>query len=157
MRPLLVQFLRARLRKSGRTSYAETRLEELETELVLLREANARLAAEQVRAGNPGRIVEQLRAVSGQVDAASSEADDAWEQLAEALVTRELLLSICTELERLGTRMRQQLEAGRTSEPVVVQLGAAHERAPGIRTGDQALALPRAAQAPLFSSATEGA
>jgi hypothetical protein len=157
MRPLLVQFLRARLRKSGRTSYAETRLEELETELVLLREENARLAAEQVRAGNPGRIVEQLRAVSGQVDVASSEADDAWEQLAEALVTRELLLSICTELERLGTRMRQQLEAGRTSEPVVVQLGAAHERSPGSRTSDHALALPRAAQAPLFSSATEGA
>jgi hypothetical protein len=157
MRPLLIQVLRARLRKSGGTSYAETRLEELEAELVLLREENARLAAEQVRAGNPGRVVEQLRAVSGQVDVASSEADDAWEQLAEALVTRELLLSICIELERLGTRMRQQLEAERTSEPVVVQLGAAHERTPGGRASEHALALPRAAQAPLFSPATEGA
>jgi hypothetical protein len=120
---------------------------------VLLREENARLAAEQVRAGNPGRVVEQLRAVSAHVDA-SSEADDAWEQMAEALVTRELVLSVSIELERLGARLRQQLEEGRTPEAVVLQLGAAHERSPGSRT-DHTLTLP-IARTPLSSSATEG-
>lgn len=109
---------------------------------MLLREENARLAAEQVRSGNPGRVVEQLRAVAAHVDAAASEADDAWEQLAEAFVTRELLVSVCSELERLGARLRQQLEAGRAPESVVVQLEAASDRLPGTRTTDHALALP---------------
>jgi hypothetical protein len=156
MRLLDIHVLRTRLRRSGAASPAQTRLEELEAELVLLREENARLAAEQVCAGNPGRVVEQLRAVSAHVDAASSEADDAWEQMAEALVTRELVLSISIELERLGARLRQQLEARRTPEPLVVQLGAAHERSPGSRTTDHVRALPRAARPPLSSPATEG-
>jgi len=155
MRPLGVHVLR-RLRRGSGTSPAQSRLEELEAELVLLREENARLAAEQVRPGNPGRVVEQLRAVSAHVDAATSEADDAWEQLAEAFVTRELLLSVCIELERLGARLRQQLEAGRTPDPVVVQLGAANERSPGGRAADRALALPLAGRPPATSSATEG-
>ena len=155
MRPFGVHVLRL-LRKGSTTTPAETRLEELEAELVLLREENARLAAEQVRPGNPGRVVEQLRAVAEHVDAAASQADDGWEQMAEAFVTRELLLSVSIELERLGSRLRQQLEAGRVSEPVVVQIGATQERPFGRRATDYALALPLAGRPAASSSATEG-
>jgi hypothetical protein len=155
MRPFGVHVPRL-LRRRGTTTPAETRLEELEAELVLLREENARLAAEQVRTGHPGRVVEQLRAVAAHVDVASSRADDAWEQMAEAQVTRELLLSVSIELERLGARLRQQLEAGRSPEPVVVQIGAAQERSFGRRATDHSLALPLAGRPPASSSATEG-
>jgi hypothetical protein len=135
-------------------SSAETRLEELEAELVLLREENARLAAEQVRPGSPGRVVEQLRAVAAHVDTATSQADDAWEQMAEAFVTRELLLGVSLELERLGARLRQQLEAGRAPGPIVVPLSSTHERAS--RVPEHTLALPLAGRTPASSSTTEG-
>ena len=44
--------------------------------------------------------------------------------MAEALVTKELLLSVGIELEQLGGRLRQQLAAGPSAaEPPVFQLG----------------------------------
>jgi hypothetical protein len=149
--------LRARFRAGGVPTTAERRLEELEAELVLLREENARLAAQQVRPANPGRVVEQLRAVPATPEARESEADDAWEQMAEALVTRELLLSVSIELERLGARLREQLEPGtpRTA-PVVLHLEPAGEGLPRLHPSDSPFAIPVGARNDTFSSATEG-
>jgi hypothetical protein len=157
MQRIRVNVLRARLGTSGATSSVEQRLEELEAELVLLREENARLAAEQARPANPGRVVEQLRAVSAAPDARESEADDAWEQMTEALVTRELLLGVCVELERLGGRLREKLESGHTvPEPHVFQFGPANKSSPGAQPGAASLAVPMGSHPRTSSSASEG-
>ena len=160
MRRTRANVLRARLATGGATSTTEQRLEELEAELVLLREENARLAAEQVRPANPGRVVEQLRAVSAVPDtreSRESEADDGWEQMAEALVTKELLLSVGIELEQLGTRLRQQLAAGPSAaEPPVFQLGPAGERQQRLHSSDVLHAIPMGSRSGSSSSASEG-
>jgi hypothetical protein len=157
MQRIRVNVLRARLRPSGAASPVEQRLEELEAELVLLREDNARLAAEQARPANPGRIVEQLRAVSAVPTSREVEADDAWEQMTEALVTRELLLGVCVELERLGARLRERLESGHSvPEPAVFQLGPAGNGSPGLPSPDASLAVPRGTRPRTSTSASEG-
>ena len=157
MRRTCANVLRARLATGGATSTTEKRLEELEAELVLLREENARLAAEQVRPANPGRVVERLRAVSAVPDTRESEADDGWEQMAEALVTKELLLSVGIELEQLGGRLRQQLAAGPSAaEPPVFQLGPAGERQQRLHPTDVLHAIPIESRTVSSSSASEG-
>jgi hypothetical protein len=86
------------------------RLEEIESELALLREENARLKVRQERRGGRSvheRVRELLPAAHGQ----EADADEPWELLAQCLMLRDGLLDACREIE-LGMReTRRRLDA----------------------------------------------
>lgn len=102
---------------------AEPLLGNVEAELILLREENARLKMERHSGPEVAALVETVRGVAAAAavveDAAAALAEDkndeAWDVLTEAMVMREVLLDVCGEIERcmlaLQNRMRP-LETG---------------------------------------------
>ncbi|HEU4703944.1 MAG TPA: hypothetical protein VFS37_15795 [Conexibacter sp.] len=104
--------LRELLRVSGGSDdmAPDEQLEELEREVALLREENARLKlAREHAADRP--LNERLRAAfaSAQSDP-EADGEDPWEVLTECMLLRETMLDACRELERGAAELRIRLE-----------------------------------------------
>jgi len=89
---------------------AAEQLGELEREVALLREENARLKLARERAGNRP-VNERVRAAlppprSGE----EADGEDPWEVLTEGMLLRDALLDACDELERGARELRMRLE-----------------------------------------------
>lgn len=89
---------------------------DLEAELALLREDNARLKAAQHRPADLGSVLEKVRALPGGrqpvAEAVPGQAgDDVTQMLAEGLVLRDSLLAVCTELSASITSLEVRLRA----------------------------------------------
>jgi hypothetical protein len=107
-------------------------LDELEREVALLREENARLKVARERAGERP-IDERVRGALLALDRdPTGDGDEPWELLTECMLMRDSLLDACRELER-GAR-----ELGRRLESIVP--GAEGSPAPDPRRHPAALA-----------------
>jgi len=102
--------LRRLIRASGgdETAVAE-QLDELEREVALLREENARLKLARAQAGNRP-VNERVRATFDLPQDDASDDEDPWEILTECMLLRETLLDACRELERGAGELRTRLE-----------------------------------------------
>lgn len=99
-----------RLAATDDDTAATAQLEELEREVALLREENARLKVARMHADE--RLVnERVRALfAAQRTEDTSDGEDAWEVLTECMLLREVLLDACRELERGAGELRTRLE-----------------------------------------------
>jgi len=107
---------RARLRgwlrvSSGERDTAATeQVEELERELAILREENARLKVAREHAGDRPvneRVRAAFLALRGEEDPTG---DGPWEVLTECMLLRDGLVDACRELERGAAELRARLE-----------------------------------------------
>lgn len=78
-------------------------IEQLEADIALLREDNARLRLAQARPSDPGRLIERLRVAaetSPYSDPRDAESlrDETWQQLADAVLVRNMLIDVCAEI-----------------------------------------------------------
>jgi uncharacterized small protein (DUF1192 family) len=101
----------------GKSSSSEmAAVSELETELALLREENARLKVERHRPADAGHVIERMRAIrqeapSGQPAGEPSRSADGTQALAESLALREGLMDACQEARQAMRGIRGRLEA----------------------------------------------
>jgi hypothetical protein len=88
-------------------------LAELQAELTLLREDNARLKTAQHRPADLGTLVERVRALSGDAPGQTGEdtGDEAAQMLAEGLVLCDSLLGVCAELSQSIASVEARLRA----------------------------------------------
>lgn len=83
--------------------------EQLEREVTLLREENARLKVARERADPP--VNERVRAMlSATPGEGGLDADEPWEILTECMLLRDGLVDACRELERGARELRGRLE-----------------------------------------------
>jgi hypothetical protein len=82
---------------------------ELVSELLLLREENARLKASQHELPNLGSLLKQARALPSTQLVPDDLADEAAQMLLEGLVLRESLLAVCHEIERSMAAVKTRL------------------------------------------------
>jgi len=103
--------LRRWLRGSGATEEAGSgeAVDQLEREVTLLREENARLKVARERADPP--VNERVRAMlSAPPGEGGLDADEPWEVLTECMLLRDGLVDACRELERGARELRGRLE-----------------------------------------------
>lgn len=93
-------------------------VEQLEAELALLREENARLNIRRARAGAPlfdeherERARESEARTAESRGSADGAGEDAWELMTECHLLRTTLLEACHDAERALQRIRQRLDA----------------------------------------------
>jgi hypothetical protein len=101
------------LRAAGGTappSAQERRLDELESELALLREENARL---KVKREQPGAraVQERVRELLPPRGAQGRDDDEPWELLTSCLMLRDGLVDACREIEQGMRETRRRLDA----------------------------------------------
>jgi len=105
--------LRGLLRVSGGADdpAATEQLGELEREVALLREENARLKLARERVGERP-VNERVRAAFPPLPRTGEEADgeDPWEVLTEGMLLRDALIDACRELEQGAHELRVRLE-----------------------------------------------
>jgi hypothetical protein len=116
----------------GASSAGEAVLGELEMELALLREENARLKVERHRPPDPGRIIDRMRDLRQESHA--GQADDAVARVVvECLTLRAGLLEACQEIQQAMQGMQSRL--GTLSVAVEARGGAQKRRAGRIAGG----------------------
>ena len=103
-----------RLGVSDGTNSADAGLGELEMELALLREENARLKVERHRAPDSGRIIERMRHLgeaSGDEPRSEngSQASATAEAIVECLAIRDALVEACHEVQQAMQGIRERL------------------------------------------------
>ena len=100
-----------RFRRSspGRARPRSDPMAALHTEIMLLREENARLQTEQYRRPNLGTVLEQARALADTGAHGADAADEAAQMLADGLVVRESLLKVCREMAAIDGLARATL------------------------------------------------
>lgn len=107
----LRQWLRA---GGGAQGAAPTELvEQLEQEVALLREENARLRVARERmADRPvnERVRDMLPLLRAKADGDAADGDQPWELLTECMLLRDSLADACWELERGARELRRRLE-----------------------------------------------
>ncbi|MDA0161521.1 hypothetical protein OM076_14690 [Solirubrobacter ginsenosidimutans] len=86
-------------------------LSELHSELVLLREENARLKAAEHRGPDIEGLLTRARSLSAARDDDAGMADETTKVLVEGLVIRESLLEICRQIERVMVSFEARLRA----------------------------------------------
>jgi hypothetical protein len=113
------------LRKLTRRPDGDERVDTLEADALLLREENARLRVKLVAPPNVGHVIERLRALptpaatpaeehgpSNQEHAEHAEqADEALHVLTEAIVMRNALLEVCSEIGQVMAGLEARLAA----------------------------------------------
>jgi hypothetical protein len=105
---------RLRLRRHGGSPKgdAHNELPAVLAELVLLREENARLKAQQHQLPSLGQVLGRARSLP---TAANMDRDDVGDEatqlLIESLVTREALLELCDEIQRSMEAVKARLDA----------------------------------------------
>ncbi len=90
-------------------------MSELETELALLREENARLKVERHRPADAGRVIERMRAIRQDAPGAPREdgtppSADGGQALAELLALRDMMMYACQEAGQAMQGVRGRLE-----------------------------------------------
>jgi hypothetical protein len=101
----------------GKSSSGEmAAVSELETELALLREENARLKVERLRPADAGHVIERMRAIRQQTpddqsDGEPSLSADGVQALGDCLSLREGLMDACQEAQQAMQGIRGRLEA----------------------------------------------
>lgn len=109
--PRLRRWLRAPA-GAGQTTAPAALVEELEREVALLREENARLRVARERmAARPvnERVRDTLPLL--RAEASADDADEPWAVLTECMLLRDSLADACRELERGARELRRRLEA----------------------------------------------
>jgi hypothetical protein len=91
-------------------SAQEQRLEELESELALLREENARLKVKQQQPGMRP-LQERVRELLPPGGAPDRDDDEPWELLTSCLMLRDGLIDACREIEQGMRETRRRLDA----------------------------------------------
>ncbi len=86
-------------------------LSELRSELVLLREENARLKAAEHKGPDIEGLLTRARSLSAARDDEAGMADETTKVLVEGLVIRESLLEICRQIERVMISFEARLRA----------------------------------------------
>lgn len=89
-------------------------VEELEQEVALLREENARLRVARERTADRPvneRVREMLPLLRANADAGTDDGDAPWELLTECMLMRDSLADACWEIERGARELRRRLEA----------------------------------------------
>ncbi len=86
-------------------------LGQLEAEIALLREDNARLRLEQAQSPDAGRLIESLRSASegrvkGDPCAAENVGDEVWQHFTETMLLRNTLIDICAELGQVAVNLQ---------------------------------------------------
>jgi hypothetical protein len=114
-------------------------MSELETELALLREENARLKVERHRPADAGRVIERMRSIRQDAPGAQREdgtpsGADGGQALAELLALRDGLMDACQEVGQAMQGIRGRLET---------LTGEIHSRT-GERAMSERLAVPTA-------------
>jgi hypothetical protein len=84
-------------------------LESIQTELVLLREENARLRFERAQAPDPDSMIERLKALSVAQPPNEDHRDEAWHLVGEVLVMREVLIDVCKEIGQTMITLQTRL------------------------------------------------
>jgi hypothetical protein len=84
-------------------------VEELEMELELLREENARLKIERHRSPDAGAVIERVRRLSSEPGDGTPLAAGSFEVMTECLLMREGLLDACREIGRAMEEMQHRL------------------------------------------------
>jgi hypothetical protein len=98
--------------RAGSQSADTALVGELEVELSLLREENARLKVERHRLPDAGRVVERMRELSCRASSADGQVDqETWQALAECLTMRDGLLAASQDIQQAMMGMRQRLTA----------------------------------------------
>jgi hypothetical protein len=101
----------------GKSSSGEmAAMSELETELALLREENARLKVERHRPADAGHVIERMRSIrqeapTDQRDEGLSSGAVGGQALAESLALREGMMDACQEAQQAMRGIRGRLEA----------------------------------------------
>ncbi|MBV9000302.1 MAG: hypothetical protein JO304_14665, partial [Solirubrobacterales bacterium] len=116
-----------RLARDGDAAWAEGSTDdcaELRSELLLLREENARLKADRHRPVDLGVIIEYLRLI-GRQRAIPETDEDAWAVLSECHVLREALAQASIEIELAISALEAQLREDGPPLADVVPLGVA--------------------------------
>jgi hypothetical protein len=104
------RFRRNSVRASGEAQRHDEELDEeadLQLQVMLLREENARLKAGRHRPSDVGTMIDELRLVASEEE--GDLLDDAWSLLSECLVIREGLAQACVEIENAVGSVRQRL------------------------------------------------
>jgi len=105
-----------RLGVSDGANSSDTGMGELEMELALLREENARLKIERHRAPDAGRVIERMRDLAGEGEdrsrrASQPGAGDTAQAIVECLAIRDALLEACQEVQQAMQGVRGRLGA----------------------------------------------
>lgn len=95
---------------AAQSSTQSRHLDELESELALLREENARLKVKQERPGARS-VNERVRELLPPAGEEGTGSDEPWELLTQALMLRDGLLDACHEIELSMRELRRQLDA----------------------------------------------
>jgi hypothetical protein len=104
------RFRRNSVRGAGEAQGHDEELDEeadLQLQVMLLREENARLKAGRHRPSDVGTMIDELRLVAAEEE--GDLLDDAWSLLSECLVIREGLAQACVEIENAVGSVRQRL------------------------------------------------
>jgi hypothetical protein len=84
-------------------------LSSVQAELVLLREENARLRFKRAQRPDADSMIERLHALSAAQPPSADHRDEAWHLVSEALVMREVLIDICTEIGQTAITLQTRL------------------------------------------------
>ena len=93
----------------GRSGVDAGYLERVETELVLLREENARLRFERAQRPDAGSMIERLKSLSAAQPPNQNHRDEAWHLISEALVMRDVLIDVCKEIGQTTITLQTRL------------------------------------------------
>lgn len=85
-------------------------LEDLHTELSLLREENARLRVERERTPDVGQVIERMRNLPA-TSFSGEEGDEAWHLLTEGFVMRDALIDVCDEIQQAMVTLKSRLHS----------------------------------------------
>jgi hypothetical protein len=116
-RAAIARVLRMGVSDGGKSSSSEmAAVSELETELALLREENARLKVERHRPADAGHVIERMRSIrqqapEGQPDCEPSRPAEGVQALTDCLMLREGLMDACQEAQQAMQGIRGRLEA----------------------------------------------
>ena len=102
-------------------------LESIQTELVLLREENARLRFQRAQPPDADSMIERLKALSV-ASPSEDHRDEAWHLVGEALVMREVLIDVCKEIGQTMITLQTRLSELGLDLPDRIAPPAAHER-----------------------------
>jgi len=95
----------------GRSGVDVGYLERVESELVLLREENARLRLERAQRPDAGSMIERLKTLSADQSPNHDHRDEAWHLVSEALVMRDVLIDVCKEIGQTTITLQTRLSA----------------------------------------------
>jgi hypothetical protein len=100
-------------------------LAELQLDLLLLREENARLKSERHRPYDLGRLIDHVRTVATQ-ELAAQNAEEGWSLLSDCFLLREALAQASVETEAAIAAVQQRLDELERERDVLARVSVAH-------------------------------